>query len=204
MIDFYTWRTPNGQKIAIMLEEIGLPYQAHFVDLTKGDQFKPDFLKINPNNKIPAIVDRDGPGHQKISVFESGAILIYLADKTGKFLSINPRQRIKAVQWLMFQVGGVGPMLGQVHHFLHHAKETVPYGIERYTTEGIRIYKVMNEHLAHNAYFADEYSIADMAIYPWVNLYEYQTIDINEYPHLKRWHHEISLRPAVKKGMVLI
>lgn len=204
MIDFYTWKTPNGQKIGIMLEEIGLPFKLHAVDLTKQEQFRADFLKINPNNKIPAIVDSDGPDHQPISVFESGAILIYLAEKTGTLLPTHPRDRIHALQWLMFQVGGVGPMLGQVHHFVHYAAERVPYAIERYTNEAKRLYRVMDNHLETHAYFAGDYSIADIAIFPWVNLHERQRVDIEDYPHLKRWHHGIARRPAVIKGMQLI
>lgn len=204
MIDFYTWKTPNGQKIAIMLEEVGLPYQAHFVDLTKQEQFRADFLKINPNNKIPVIVDHDGPQHRAINVFESGAILIYLAEKTGKLLSSTPRRRIETIQWLMFQIGGVGPMLGQLHHFAHYAAERIPYAVERYMNEAHRLYRVMEEHLEKKHYFAGEYSIADIAIFPWVNLHERQRIDLNEYPHLAHWHQIIAHRPAVKKGLQLI
>ncbi len=166
MIDFYTWKTPNGQKIAIMLEEIGLPYKPHFVDLTKQEQFQSGFLKINPNNKIPAIVDHQGPDHHPITVIESGAILIYLAEKSGKFLDTQPRRRIETLEWLMFQVGGVGPMLGQLHHFLHFAAEKIPYAVERYCNEAKRLYRVMETRLESRAYFADDYSIADMAIFP--------------------------------------
>ena len=205
MIDFYTWKTPNGQKIAIMLEETGLPYKPHFVDLTRQEQFHPDYLKINPNNKIPAIVDHEGPGHRPITVIESGAILIYLAEKAGKFLNPNPRERIETIEWLMFQVGGVGPMLGQVHHFLHFAAEKIPYAVERYINEAKRLYRVMENRLENHAYFAgDEYSIADMAIFPWVNVHDRQRIDLEEYPHLMRWHTAIARRAAVKKGLALI
>lgn len=203
MIDFYTWRTPNGQKIAIMLEEVGLPYKAHLVDISKQEQFKAEFLKINPNNKIPAIIDHDGPHHHALSLFESGAILIYLAEKTGKFLSSDPRRRIETIQWLMFQMSGVGPMLGQLHHFLHYAAERIHYAIERYTNEARRVYRVMDDHLEKVQYFAGDYSIADMAIFPWVNLHERQRIDLNDYPHLKKWHHRIAERPAVQKGYKL-
>lgn len=204
MIDFYTWKTPNGQKVAIMLEEAQLPYQPHFVDLTKQEQFQPQYLKINPNNKIPAIVDHEGPGKKSITVVESGAILIYLAEKTGKFLSDEARQRIQAIEWLMFQMSGVGPMLGQLHHFSHFAAERIPYAIERYTNEAKRLYRVMNERLAVSPYFAKDYSIADMAIFPWVNLHERQKIDLEDYPHVQRWHSTIANRAAVQKALALI
>ncbi len=204
MIDFYTWKTPNGQKVAIMLEETGLRYKPHFVDITKQEQFSLEFLRINPNNKIPAITDREGPGDKPLNLFESGAILIYLAEKSGKFLSSDPRQRIETIQWLMFQMAGVGPMLGQVHHFLHYAAEKIHYAVERYTNEAKRLYRVMDDRLEHRAFFADEYSIADMAIFPWVNLHDRQRIDLEDYPNLKRWHHSISVRPGVKRGMTLL
>ncbi len=184
-----------------MLEETGLPYKVHLVDITRQEQFKPEFLKINPNNKIPAIVDHDGPHHLPISVFESGAILIYLADKTGKFLSSDLRQRTTAIQWLMFQMGGIGPMLGQLHHFLHYAAERIPYAIERYANEAKRLYRVMDNHLESQTFFAGEYSIADMAIFPWVNLHERQHIDLDDYIYVKRWHHEIAERAAVRKAL---
>jgi GSH-dependent disulfide-bond oxidoreductase len=202
MIDFYTWKTPNGHKVAIMLEETSLPYEAHFVDISKQEQFKPAFLKINPNNKIPVIVDHV-EHHRALTVCESGAILFYLAEKSGKFLPGGPRRRIETIQWLMFQMGGVGPMLGQVHHFLHYAAERIPYAIERYTNEAKRLYRVMDDHLEKEPYFAGEYSIADMAIFPWVHLHERQHIDIEDYPHLQRWHHAINHRPAVIKAMQL-
>lgn len=204
MIDFYTWRTPNCQKVAIMLEEIELKYKAKLVDLTNQEQFHSDFLKINPNNKIPAITDHDGPGHKPINIFESGAILIYLAEKTDKFLSKAPRRRIETIQWLMFQMGGVGPMLGQVHHFLHFAAKRFPYAIERYTNEAKRLYRVMDEQLGLDAFFAGDYSIADMAIFPWVNLHERQRIELADYPNLMRWHSVIAERPAVIRGLALI
>jgi GST-like protein len=200
MIDFYTWKTPNGQKVAIMLEETGLPYKVHLIDISKQEQFKPQFLKINPNNKIPAIVDKNGPGHHVINLFESGAILIYLAEKAGKFLSSEPRSKYETLQWLMFQMGGVGPMLGQLHHFQHYAAERIPYAIERYVNEAKRLYRVMEDHLEKQPYFAGDYSIADMAIFPWVNLHDRQKIDLEDYPHLKVWHHTIANRPAVIKG----
>lgn len=204
MIDFYTWKTPNGQKVAIMLEEVGLPYKVHLVDLTKQEQFQPAFLKINPNNKIPAIVDHQGPNHRSLSLFESGAILIYLAEKTGMLLPSDLRQKMETLQWLMFQMASVGPMLGQAHHFLHYAAERVPYAIERYVNEAKRIYRVMDNHLATHQYFADEYSIADIAIFPWVNLHERQRIDLDEYSNLKRWHQAIAIRPAVIEGLALV
>lgn len=203
MIDFYTWKTPNGQKVAIMLEELGLPYKTHLVDLSQRDQFKPNFLKINPNNKIPAIVDRDGPHQHPFNLFESGAILIYLAEKTGQFLSQEPCQKAETIQWLMFQMSGVGPMLGQLHHFLHYAAERIPYAVERYINEAKRLYNVMEEHLENKSYFTDEYSIADIAIFPWVNLYERQRIDLEDYPHLKAWHHRVGQRPAVHRAYKL-
>jgi GST-like protein len=204
VIDFYTWKTPNGQKIAIMLEEVKLPYKPIFVDLKEGEQFKMEFLQINPNNKIPVIIDHDGPNHKPINIFESGAILIYLAEKTGQFLPSDPRQRILAMEWLIFQVSGVGPMLGQLHHFLHYAAEKIPYAVERYLNEARRLYRVMDDHLEKERYFAKEYSIADIAIFPWVNLYERQHIDITDYPNLQRWHSMIANRPAVTKGLALI
>ncbi len=204
MIDFYTWKTPNGQKIAIMLEECGFPFKACFVDLTKQEQFRAEFLKINPNNKIPAIIDHDGPGNKPINVFESGAILIYLADKKGKFIPGGLRERTETIQWLMFQMSGLGPMLGQLHYFLHYAAEKIPYAIERYTNEARRLYRVMDEHLANNKYFSSEYSIADIAIFPWVNLHDRQRIDLTDYPHLAAWHAVVKARPAVIKGLSLI
>lgn len=204
MIDFYTWKTPNGQKVAIMLEELGLPYKAHFVDLTKQEQFHAKFLKMNPNNKIPVIVDGSGPDGQALTLFESGAILIYLAEKTGKLLTKEPRARIEVLQWLMFQVAGVGPMLGQLHHFSHYAAERIPYAVERYSNEARRLYQVMDNHLEKKQYFAGDYSIADIAIFPWVNLYERQRIDLEDYLHVKRWHASIANRPAVQKGLALI
>jgi GST-like protein len=201
MIDLYTWTTPNGRKVSIMLEEVGLPYRVHAINIGKDDQFKPDYLKINPNGKIPSIVDPDGPDGKPISMMESGAILVYLADKTGKFLAKSGRTRYEALQWLMFQMGGVGPMFGQVHHFLRAAKEQVPYAIERYGKETKRLYGVLNERLKSSEYLADGYSIADIATYPWVSRYEWHKTDLNDFPHVKRWFDAISARPAVQKGM---
>ena len=201
MIDLYTWTTPNGRKISIMLEELELPYRVHAINIGKDDQFKPEYIKINPNSKIPSIVDPDGPDGKPIAMMESGAILIYLADKTGKLLPKSGRARYDALQWLMFQMGGVGPMFGQTHHFLRAAKEPVPYAIERYGKETRRLYGVMNDHLKNHAYLADEYSIADIATYPWVARYEWHKVDLNDFPGVKRWFDAISARPAVQKGM---
>jgi|SRR5687767_8053250 GST-like protein len=201
MIDLYTWTTPNGRKISIMLEELGLPYRVHPINIGKDDQFKPKYLEINPNGKIPSIVDPDGPGGKPIAMMESGAILIYLARKTGKLLPKDPRAEYEALQWLMFQMGGVGPMFGQTHHFLRAAKEQVPYAIERYSKETRRLYGVLNERLKDRQYLADDYSIADIATYPWVARNEWHKTDLNDFPGVKRWFDAISARPAVKKGM---
>ena len=201
MIELYTSATPNGQKIHIMLEETGLPYRLHWVDLRKGEQFDPEFLKISPNNKIPVILDRDGPGGEPFSVFESGAILIYLAEKSGKFLPAEPRARTRVLEWLMFQVGGVGPMLGQAHHFRAYAREKIPYAIERYTNEGARIYRVLDRRLSEQEYLAGDYSIADMAVFPWIRLHERQGQDMADHPHLSRWFNAIAARPAVARDM---
>jgi GST-like protein len=202
MIDLYTWSTPNGRKVSIMLEEAGLPYQAHAINIGKGDQFTPEFVAICPNSKIPAIVDSEGPDGQPLALFESGAILVYLAEKTGRFLPASKRGRYTALQWLMFQMGGVGPMFGQVHHFLRSAKEKVPYAVERYTKEQKRLYKVLDDHLAQHEYLADEYSIADIATYPWVARYDWHPINLGaDYPNVKRWFDAIGARPAVQRGM---
>lgn len=201
MIDLYTWTTPNGRKVSILLEELGLPYRVHPIDIGKGDQFKPEYVAINPNSKIPAIVDPDGPGGVPIRMMESGAILIYLADKTGKFLPLSGAARYAVLEWLMFQMGGVGPMFGQVHHFLRAAKEPVPYAIERYTRETKRLYGVLNVHLERHEHLAGDYSIADIATYPWVARHEWHKTDLNDFPHVKRWFDAISARPAVQRGM---
>jgi GSH-dependent disulfide-bond oxidoreductase len=201
MIELYTWSTPNGRKVSIMLEEVGLPYNVHAIDIGKGDQFSREFVAINPNSKIPAIVDPEGPDGKAISIMESGAILIYIAEKTGKLLPQGSRGRSVALQWLMFQMGGVGPMFGQVHHFLRAAKEPVPYAIERYTTETRRLYGVLNERLKEHEYLADEYSIADIATYPWTARYEWHKTRLEDFPHVKRWYDAISARPAVQRGM---
>src|SRR5690242_165655 len=182
MIELYTWTTPNGRKVSIMLEECGLPYRVHKINIgTNSEQFAPDYLKINPNGKIPSIVDPEGPDGKPISMMESGAILIYLADKTGKLLAKSGRDRYASLQWLMFQMGGVGPMFGQTHHFLRAAKEQVPYAIERYGKETRRLYGVLNDRLKDHAHLAGEYSIADIATYPWVARYEWKT-DLNDFP----------------------
>jgi len=203
MIDLYTWGTPNGRKASVMLEEVELPYNVHLIAIGKGDQHKPEFLAINPNSKIPAIVDPDGPGGGPYTVFESGAILIYLAEKTGSdLLPTDPRARYDTLQWLMFQMGGVGPMFGQAHHFLFRPKEDVPYGKTRYHNETKRLYGVMDTRLGDVAYLAgSNYSIADVATYPWVSRHERHQVDLNAFPNVKRWFDEISSRPAVQKGM---
>jgi len=204
MIDLYTWTTPNGRKVSIMLEECGLPYRAHKVDIGKGDQFKPEFLAINPNNRIPAIVDSEGPDGKPLPLFESGAILVYLSGKTGgRFLPQTDRGKYIALQWLMFQMGGVGPMFGQAHHFMRAKKDEIPYGSERYGTEAKRLYGVLDKRLQQAAYLADEYSIADIATYPWVARHEWHRVDLAAFPAVKRWYDAISLRPAVQRGMAV-
>ena len=200
-IELYTWTTPNGRKVSIMLEELGLAYNTHAINIGKNDQFTPEFIAINPNSKIPAIVDPEGPGGEPISIMESGAILIYLAEKTGKLLPASGRQRSVALQWLMFQMGGVGPMFGQVHHFLRAAKEPVPYAIERYTKETQRLYGVLDARLKDREYLADDYSIADIATYPWVARFEWHKTRLEDFPNVKRWFDAISGRPAVERGM---
>ncbi len=201
MITLYTWGTPNGRKVSIMLEECGLPYRVQTVDITKGEQFRPKFTAINPNSKIPALADPDGPDGSPISLFESGAILLYLAAKTGKFLPESERGKYEAMQWLMFQMAGVGPMFGQTHHFLRFAPEQIPYAIKRYTTETARLYGVLDKRLARTEYLAGEYSIADVATFPWVDRHEWQIIDLVEFPHVRRWHAAIAARPGVRRGM---
>jgi GSH-dependent disulfide-bond oxidoreductase len=203
MIDFYTWSTPNGRKVSIMLEEVALPYRVHAINIGQGDQFKPDYLKINPNGKIPSIVDPEGPDGKPIAMMESGAILIYLARKTGKLFPPPGRGMYDVLQWLMFQMGGVGPMFGQTHHFLRAAKEQVPYAIERYSKETRRLYGVLDGHLKDHAYLADDYSIADIATYPWVARHEWHKVELGDFPAVKRWYDAISARPAVKKGMAV-
>jgi GST-like protein len=202
MIELYTWGTPNGRKVSIMLEECGLPYNVHKINIgTNSEQFAPQFLAISPNGKIPAIVDPNGPDGKPMAMMESGAILIYLAGKTNRFLPRSVRGKYEALQWLMFQMGGVGPMFGQAHHFMRAKKDEIPYGSERYGNEAKRLYGVMDKHLASHKFFADEYSIADMAIYPWTARHEWHRVDLNQFPNVKRWFDAISLRPAVIKGM---
>lgn len=203
MIDLHTWTTPNGRKVSIMLEECGLPYRVFPVNIGKGEQFRPEFLAISPNNRIPGIVDPEGPDGKPFNLFESGAILIYLSEKTGKFLPQAARARYVALQWLMFQMGGVGPMFGQAHHFLRAAKEQVPYGIKRYTDETRRLYGVLEGRLQQAAFLADEYSIADIATFPWVARFDWHKVDLNEFPAVKRWFDLIAARPAVARGMAV-
>ncbi len=202
-IDLYYWPTPNGFKISIMLEECGLPYALIPVNISKGEQFNPDFLKIAPNNRMPAIVDPDGPGGKPISIFESGAILQYLGRKTGKFYPADERGRVEVDQWLFWQMGGLGPMAGQVHHFRNYARETLPYAINRYVDEVNRLYGVMNTRLKDREFLAGKYSIADMACVGWTNGWERQGQDINQFPNLKRWLETVKARPAVQRGMSL-
>lgn len=201
MIDLYYFPTPNGHKITIFLEEAGLDYQIIPVDIRAGDQFKPAFLTISPNNKMPAIVDHQGPDNQPVSVFESGAILQYLAEKTGQFFGSGSINRIKVLEWLNWQVAGFGPMLGQNHHFNLYAPEKVPYAIERYTTETFRLYKVLNEQLTSQDYIAGDYSIADMAAFPWALGAEKQKVNLADYPHVAAWIDRIKARPAVQKAL---
>jgi GST-like protein len=203
MIDLYTWSTPNGRKISIMLEECGLPYQVHPINIGKHEQFAPEFLVISPNNKIPAIVDSEGPAGPPYALFESGAILIYLADKTGKFLPQQKPARYDVLQWLMFQMGGLGPMLGQAHHFRRAAPEQIPYAIKRYTDEAARLYGVLDRRLADRSFVAGDYSIADIAIFPWIARHEWHAQKLEDFPNVKRWYDAIAARPAVQKGMAV-
>ena len=197
MIDLYTWQTPNGRKVSIMLEEVGLVYEAHAVNIVKDEQFEKAFLKLSPNNKIPAIVDRD----TDISMMESGAILLYLADKSGQLMPTKTEARWKVLEWLMMQMGSVGPMLGQTHHFLRGAKDKAPYAEDRYLNENRRLYGVLDKRLGEVAYLGgSDYTIADIATWPWISRYEWQTMDLNDYPNLKRWYVEIAGRPAVQRG----
>ena len=202
MIDLYTERTPNTQKVHIMLEETGLQYRETIVDIGKGDQFTPEYLAINPNNKVPTIVDDDpADGGAPFAVFESGAILIYLADKTGRFLAAEPRARSQTFQWLMFQMASVGPMLGQAHHFRAYALEKIPYAIDRYTNEAARIYHVLDKRLTEHEFLVDEYSIADMAVFPWLRLHERQGQALEDFPSVDRWFEAVSARAAVQRDM---
>jgi len=203
MIDLYYWGTPNGHKITIALEEMGLPYQILPVNILENDQFQPDFLAISPNNKIPAIVDQDGPDHRSISIFESGAILQYLGRKTGLFYPTDEIKRIQVEQWLMWQMGGLGPMLGQNHHFSRFAPERIPYATERYVNETKRLYGVLDKQLVGQDYVAGEYSIADMAIFPWLLRYEWQGIDLADYPEISHYIERMQARPAVQKALAI-
>ena len=202
MIDLYTWPTPNGHKASIMLEEVGLDYRVHPIDIASGEQFSPDYEAINPNGKIPAIIDQDGPAGGPLTVFESGAILIYLAEKTGRFLPADPRQRSQAIQWLMFQVGGLGPMFGQAQHFRRFAPKPLPYAIERYSKEALRLYGVLDKRLGVSEFLAEGgYSIADIAAYPWVVRSEWQGVSVADFPNVGRWIETVAQRPAVERGM---
>jgi len=206
MIDLYTWATPNGRKVSIILEELGLDYNVHEINIAKGEQHTPEFLTVSPNNKIPGIVDSDGPGGpggKPLSMFETGAILIYLAEKTESELYPKDfKKRMATLQWLMWQMGGVGPMFGQAHHFMFNPSEVVPYAQERYHKEAKRLYKVMNTQMQDNRYLAgDDYTVADIATFPWVDRFRRHQVDLAEFPNVKRWHEELWERPAVKKGM---
>ncbi len=205
MIEVYSWATPNGHKVHIMLEECGLPYRVYAVDIGAGEQFAPAFLAISPNNKVPAIVDPDGPDSQPISLFESGAILLYLAGKTGRFLPASTHGKYEVLKWLMFQMGSVGPMLGQAHHFRVYAPEKIPYAVDRYTNETRRLYGVMNKRLANSKYLGGPaYSIADIAVFPWLRSWKNQGIDWADFPHLKGWFDELAHRPAVMRGVEVL
>jgi GST-like protein len=201
VIDLYTWSTPNGRKVSIMLEELGLPYTVHPIDIGKGDQFSPAFVAICPNSKIPAIVDHDGPEGKPYALFESGAILLYLAWKTGKLIPHQVADQFQVIQWLMFQMGGVGPMFGQVHHFLRAAPQPVPYAIERYSKETRRLYGVLDKHLSTREYLGSEYSLADIATYPWVARHEWHKVELADFPSVQRWFDLIGARPQVQRGM---
>jgi len=196
MIDFYTWTTPNGRKVSIMLEELGLPYTTHAINIGEGEQMAPNFLKNAPNNKIPAIVDNDNG----MTLMESGAILMYLAEKTGKFLPTDADARWHTIEWLMWQMGGPGPFLGQVHHFVKYNKGKSAYAEERYLTEARRLYGVLDRRLADHEYIVDDYSIADIAVWPWISRFDWQTLNLNDYPNVKRWYLDIAARPAVQTG----
>ena len=200
MIQLYTWGTPNGKKASIMLEEIGMPYEVHPINIGQGDQFKPEYLAINPNNKIPSIIDPDGPGGKPFTLIESGAILMYLAEKSGKLWPADMRQRYTVLQWLMFQMGGVGPMFGQANYF-YRLEEKIPFAIERFHKEALRLYGVLQKALGQSEFLAGEYSIADIATYPWVWRHEMHHVKLEDFPSVKRWYDNISDRPAVKRGM---
>ena len=205
MIEVLTWPTPNGHKVHVMLEECALPYRVTPVNIGAGDQFQPQFLAVSPNNKIPAITDPDGPDGKPISLFESGAILLYLAAKTGKFLPATDRERFEVLQWLMFQIGSVGPMLGQAHHFRIYAPEPITYAIDRYSNEAKRLYGVIDKRLARSPFLGGrEYSIADIATFPWLRSWENQGVTLSDYPHLEKWYEAIAARPAVQRGVQVL
>ena len=202
MITLYTWGTPNGRKISIALEELALPYELRPIDITKGEQQAPDFLRLNPNGKIPVITDDEGPGGTPITLLESGAILLYLSGKAGRLMPQELRPRLEVMQWLMFQMGSVGPMLGQAHHFLRFAPDLIPYAIERYSKEAQRIYGVLETRLSDKAWLAgDAYSIADIATFPWIARHDWQGIDLKRFPSVQRWYETVQARPAVERGM---
>ena len=203
MIDLYTWKTSNGRKATVMLEECGLKYNLHPIDISKGDQFIPEYVAINPNSKIPAMIDHDGPNGRPYTIIESGAMLMYLAEKTGAFMPQEMAARYEVIQWLMFQMGGVGPIFGQVHHFKRAAKEQVPYAINRYMTECLRLYGVLNARLDGRDYLAGDISIADFATLPWVFRHTWQEVDLNDFPNVKRWYDALMARPALARGMEL-
>lgn len=204
MIDVYYWPTPNGQKATIMVEECGLGYTVKPINILKGEQFDPEFLALNPNNKIPTIVDHNGPEGKPFTVFESGAVLLYLAEKTGKFLPKTEVARYETIQWLMFQVASVGPMFGQCGHFLGYAPEPIQYAIDRYKNETLRLYGVMDKRLADTEYLAGDYSIADIATYPWIDVRWLHEIEIDEFPNVKRWYETLKARPGVERGMAVM
>jgi GSH-dependent disulfide-bond oxidoreductase len=206
MIEVWTWPTPNGHKVHIALEELGLPYKVVPVNIGKGDQFKPDFLAITPNHRIPAIVDTDGPGGKPITLFESAAIMIYLSEKTGgKLIPADPFGRYTCLQWMMFQMGGVGPMFGQYNHFANYAVEKIPYAVERYTNEVNRLHRVLEKRLSEAEYLAGpEYSMADIITFPWIRNPDRRNVDLNHYPHLRRWHDAVAARPAVQRGVEVL
>ncbi len=203
MIDLYTWSTPNGFKISVLLEELEVPYTVHPIDITKGEQFTTEFLALNPNNKIPTIVDHDGPDGQPITIIESGAILLYLAEKTGKLMPTDHRGRMEVIQWLMLQKSSIGPMLGQNHHFRHYTPDPIDYAIDRYTKEARRLYSVLDRRLGDVPYLAGDYSIADVATFPWIRPWKRQGQDLNAHPNLKRWFEAIAARPAVERGLAV-
>jgi GST-like protein len=205
MLDLYFWTTPNGYKVTILLEELGLKYKVIPVHIGKGEQFNPDFLKISPNNKIPALVDHQSLDGKPLALFESGAIMMYLAEKSGwRFMPADSRRRYEVIEWLMFQMGSIGPMLGQAHHFRRYAKEQIPYAIERYTSEATRLYRVLDRRLGEVEFLGGGYSIADMAVYPWLRPYKWQGQDIAAWPNLQRWYNAVRARPAVQHGLAVL